>query len=119
MTAEVRPTHLAVTLLPGDEGARVLMEHVAAMERQISQLAEAVHGAPVMPIRPAVSVRVNVHALVEDAIERAIEYGCHRAYKHRDRSLPEGEVADIVREGTAASLRNIGAFLDLDAWEGT
>ena len=110
MTA-LRPFESAVALVAGDDATAALMRQVALLEAQVSALAGAIHATP------ETRVRVNVYALVEDAIERGIRYGCARAYKHRDGSLPEEIVANVAEEGAADAMRKIGEFLELDAWE--
>ena len=61
-----------------------------------------------------VQLRMRAYGIVEGAIEPAIRYGIHRAYKHSEKSLTDQEIESLVSEIENAIMNELSELIDWD-----
>ena len=57
-------------------------------------------------IKPCAEVRINVYAVVEDAVEIGAAHGLRRAYKHTD-APTDDEIIDAIRRAVMDTLGEV------------
>lgn len=57
-------------------------------------------------IKPCAEVRINVYAVIDDAVEIGVAHGLLRAYKHTD-APTDDEIIDTIRRAVMETLGEV------------
>lgn len=57
-------------------------------------------------IKPSAEVRLNVYAVIDDAVEIGVAHGLRRAYKHTD-APTDDEIIDAIRRAVMDTLGEV------------
>ena len=58
------------------------------------------------------SLKIRIYTVVSEAVERGIECGLTRAYKHSDETLSASQLAEIVDQVARATMEMLDDVID-------